>query len=118
MWEPGDTLFATRAGDHLAIPIHQKLRFVKAGPRAGLPTGVIGHRADERDPICPLALHQDLRVCIPLIHYVFGREQVTWLEGRMHTLEPVIIWCGGGRRLDIDHHMGVSIPQVSVRWTL
>src|SRR5215211_6664263 len=28
--EPGDTLLATRASDHLAIPIHQKLRFVKA----------------------------------------------------------------------------------------
>jgi hypothetical protein len=103
VWEPGDTLFATRAGDNLAIPIHQKLRFVKAGAHAGLPTEVIGHRAEERDSIHPLTLHQDLRVCISFIYYVFGREQVARLEGRMDLLDHVIIWCCGRRRLDIDN---------------
>ena len=57
VWEPGDALFAHGAGHDLAIPIHQKLSFVKAGASAGLPTGVVSDGADERDPIHPLALY-------------------------------------------------------------
>jgi hypothetical protein len=66
VWEPGDTLLAHRPGDDLAIPIHQEVRFVKAGACAGLRTGLIGPMADERDPIRPLANpRQNCR-------YVFG----------------------------------------------
>src|SRR5215211_2884247 len=82
VWEPGDALLAHRARDDVGLPIYHKLRFVKAGACAGLPTEVISHRADERDPIRPLALHQDLRVCIPFIHQVFGREQPMLRQGR------------------------------------
>ena len=36
----------------------------------------------------------------------FGREQPTLGQGRMHALDHMIIQGGGGRRLDIDNHMG------------
>ena len=103
VWEPGNTLLAHWAGHDLVLPIHPKLRFVTAGGCASLPTGLIGHRADERNSLPPLALHQDLRVCIPVIHAGVGREQVAWLEGRLDPLNHRIIRWGRGCRLHIDH---------------
>ena len=68
--EPGEALLPQRAGDHLLVPVDQKLRFVKSGARPGLPAWVVGHRANERDPIRALALDQHLRVGIALVHSV------------------------------------------------
>src|SRR5882672_9103476 len=51
MTVPGDTLFARRAGDHVAFPIHNKLEFVKTCPLAGLPTGVFRDWANNCHPI-------------------------------------------------------------------
>jgi hypothetical protein len=106
VWAPGETLLAHRAGEDLALPIHPQRRCVTAGARAGLPTGVIGPRADARDPIRPLALHQARRIGLPLIHQVCGREPPTLRQGHLHALDPLIIRGGGGRRFDLDDHMG------------
>jgi hypothetical protein len=74
VWEPGDALLTHGARHDLAVPIDEQLGFVKASASAGLPTGVVSDGADECDPRRPLALDQDLRVCIALIHQGLGRE--------------------------------------------
>src|SRR5262249_18719587 len=73
VWEPGDALLAHGTRHDLAVPIDEKLGCVNAGARAGLPTGVVSDGTHERDPVRPPALDQDLRVCIALIHQMFGR---------------------------------------------
>src|SRR5262245_21656267 len=49
--EPGDTLLARRAGHHLTIPVHHEAPLVEALAGAGLPAGVLGHRADDRHAV-------------------------------------------------------------------
>src|SRR5262249_9509902 len=44
---PGNALFARRASHYLPLPVHHETALVE--PRAGarLPTGILGHRADD-----------------------------------------------------------------------
>jgi hypothetical protein len=46
---------AQGAGDHLALPLNEKSCCVAAGTGTGLPTGVGGHGAKERDCLRLLA---------------------------------------------------------------
>jgi hypothetical protein len=71
-----------------------------------LPTGGISNGAEERDPIRLLALDQDLRGCLTLLHQVLGREQAPPLQRRLDTREHVIIRSGCRRGLHMDHQMG------------
>src|SRR4051812_44732257 len=54
--QPGDALFARRASHHLPVPVHHKAPLVEPLAGAGLPTGVLGYRADDRHTVLTLAL--------------------------------------------------------------
>ena len=57
-------------------------------------------------PIHPLALDQDPRVCIALIHQVLGLEQCPLLQRLMEDTQPCYYPRCRGRCLDIDNQMG------------
>src|SRR5512132_2476031 len=58
VWQPRDALLAGRAGHHLPVPLDDELRLVDAVLRAGLPTGVVGDRADNRDAVLARTVDQ------------------------------------------------------------
>src|SRR5690349_9665788 len=49
--EPGDALLARRASHHLTVPVHREAPLVEARTGTRLPTGVLGHRADDRHAV-------------------------------------------------------------------
>ena len=105
-WEPGEALLAHGAGHDFARPIDHTRGCVKAGARAGLPTGGVSDRADEGAPRRPLALAQDRCVCLALGHQGLGREPCSLFQRRLDRREHVIIRRGRGRCLHMDHPMG------------
>jgi hypothetical protein len=54
----------------------------------------------------PLALHQDGRIGVPLIHQMLAWEQVSRLQGRMHHRPHMVVRGGGRRGLDIHNQVG------------
>src|SRR3954451_15593354 len=73
--QPGDALLARRAGDRLALPVHPKLGLGQPALDPRLPARVVGNRADDRDVVPLLAVHQYARVRVSLVHQVLRRQQ-------------------------------------------
>src|SRR5262249_61820471 len=46
--EPGDALLAHGTGDHLPVPVDQKVGFIEPCARPGLPTWIVRHGTNER----------------------------------------------------------------------
>src|SRR5262249_38053263 len=46
--EPGDALLAHGTGDHLPVPVDQKMGFIEPCARPGLPTWIVRHGTNER----------------------------------------------------------------------
>ena len=63
IWEPGDTLLAHGTGDHLLVPVDQKLRFVEPRARPGLPTGVISYGQKIQNQLCGRIYNPALGLC-------------------------------------------------------
>src|SRR5512147_1484008 len=74
--EPGDALFARRASHHLPVPVHCKAPLVEPLASAGLPAGVLGHRADDRHTVLTLAVDEDVGIGVTLVDQVLTRQQV------------------------------------------
>ena len=102
--EPGDALLAHRARHDLPLPVDEKLRFVEARARAGLPTGVVGHGADEGDAIRRWLSTRTWESYSPYRPSV--RQAATPAAPGTHdSLQHMIIRRRGGCRLDIDNQM-------------
>jgi hypothetical protein len=102
---PGEALLAQRTRHPLRLPVDQQVGFVDPRARPGLPPRGLRARAEQGAAVRPLAVHQDLRVCIPFLDHRCAREQVAVLEGRRHARDQLSSWRGGGRRLDMHAHL-------------
>src|SRR5512135_1808952 len=58
--QPGEALFARRASHHLPLPVHHEAPLVEPRAGAGLPAGVLGHRADDGHAVLAPAGDEDL----------------------------------------------------------
>src|SRR5512135_1511303 len=93
--EPGDALFARRASHHLPLPVHYEAPLVEPLAGAGLPAGVLGHRADDGHTVLTLAFDEDMSIGVTLVDQVLTRQQIAPLLRLMHHLDHVVV---GGRR--------------------
>ena len=58
---------------YLTLPIELELRFIKTGAGTGLPTRIIGHRANERDILFLLAGNARLCISVALVDQRLSR---------------------------------------------
>src|SRR4051794_23920898 len=70
--QPGDALLTRRASHHLTVPVHREASLVEAGAGAGLPAGILGHRADDRHAVGAQAGDQDQAIGVALVDQVLA----------------------------------------------
>ena len=99
--QPRETVLTGGAGDDRVSPVDQKMRLVKTLPRPRLPTGIIGHGADDGHWMGPLTLQSHLSRRIPLVDKVFAGEKIALGERRLNDRDPVVIGCRCGSRFDV-----------------
>lgn len=90
----------------------------KARTRTRLLMVVYGHRADDSGVTLGPAWHQSTCIYIAGVQPVFGRHQVFFRQVCMNQVRRMKIGCRGGRGRTCVRRWGVSLSQVSVRWTL
>src|SRR5262249_11964825 len=100
--QPRDALLSRRAGYDLLLPVHREAPLVEALAGTGLPTRVLGHRADDGHTVLLLAVDQYLGIRVPLVDQMLTRKQVALFLRLMHHLDYVVVRCRRRCGLDVD----------------